>query len=283
VDENQEAFEVGVMCGVLGVSRSGFYAWCERPESKRELESVRLGALVEKVHEESRKTYGVPRMHAELRARGEKCGRHRVARLMREKDLHGRVRRRYRTTTKADARDPVAPNLLQRHFSAERPDQVWVGDITYLWTREGWLYLATLIDLFSRSVVGWSMSERMPVELTLAALEMAVGRRGPAAGLIHHSDRGSQYTAKAYRKRLLELGAQSSMSRKGNCYDNAVAESFFHSMKTELMDEMPFLTRAQARATVFDYIEVFYNRQRLHSTLGYVSPAKFEAMARAAA
>jgi len=283
VGENMETFEVGVMCGILEVSRSGFYAWRERPESKRALESVRLGALVEKVHEESRKNYGVPRVHAALRALGEKCGRHQVARLMREKDLHGRVRRRYRTTTKADARHRVAPNLLQRDFSAERPDQVWVGDITYLWTREGWLYLAVLLDLHSRGVVGWSMSERMPVELTLAALAMAVGRRGPAAGLIHHSDRGSQYTAKAYQQRLLELGARPSMSRKGNCYDNAVPESFHHSLKTELMDEMPFRTRAEARAKVFDYIEVFYNRLRLHSTLGYVSPAEFEAMAKVAA
>jgi len=264
------------MCDILEVSRSGFYAWRERPESKRALESARLGALVEEVHEESRRNYGVPRVHAELRARGEECGRHQVARLMREKDLHGRVRRRYRTTTKADARHPVAPNLLQRDFSAKRPDEVWVGDITYLWTREGWMYLAVLVDLYSRMVVGWSMSERMPVELTLAALAMAAGRRGPAAGFVHHSDRGSQYTARTYQARLHELGARASMSRKGDCYDNAVAESFFHSLKTELMDEMPFRTRAEARAKVFDYIEVFFNRQRRHSTLGYVSPAKFE-------
>ena len=281
--ENTEVFEVGVMCDVLDVSRSGFYAWRERPESERESESVRLATLVEKIHEESRKTYGVARMHAELRALGEKCGRHRVARLMREKELHGRVRRRYRTTTKADARHPVAPNLLERDFSAQRPDQVWVGDITYLWTREGWLYLAVLIDLYSRIVVGWSMSERMPVGLTLAALDMAVRRRRPAAGLIHHSDRGSQYTAKAYQKRLREFGGRPSMSRKGNCYDNAVAESFFHSLKTELMDEFPFDTRSQARAKVFDYIEVFFNRRRRHSTLGYVSPAEFEQMAKAVA
>ena len=283
VDENQEEFEVGVMCGILDVSRSGFYAWCERPESQRAVESVRLGTLVEQVHKESRGNYGVPRMHAELRARGEKLGRHRVARLMREKDLHGRVKRRYRTTTKADARHAVAPNVLKRDFSTEQPDQVWVGDITYLWTEEGWMYLAVLIDLYSRIVVGWSMSERMPVGLTLAALEMAVGRRGPAAGLLHHSDRGSQYTATAYQARLLELGARPSMSRKGNCYDNAVAESFFHSLKTEMMDELPFHTRAEARSKVFDYIEVFFNRQRRHSTLGYVCPAEFESKGKVAA
>lgn len=271
------------MCSILEVSPSGFYASCDRPESRRALESARLGTLVKEVHEESRNNYGVPRIHAELRARGEKCGRHRVARLMRERDLRGRVRRRYRTTTKSDARHPVAPNLLQREFSAERPDQIWVGDITYLWTREGWLYLAVLIDLYSRIVVGWSMSSRMPVDLTLAALEMAVGRRGISAGLIHHSDRGSQYTAKAYQKRLLELGARPSMSRKGDCYDNAVAESFFHTLKNELMDEMPFRTRAEARTKLFDYIEVFFNRQRRHSTLGYVSPAEFEQLAEVAA
>ena len=271
------------MCNVLGVSRSGFYAWKERPESQRSMEATRLGALVKAVHEESRKNYGAPRVHAEMKARGEKCGRHRVARLMREKGLHGRVRRRYRTTTKSDPRHPVAPNLVQRDFSAETQDQIWVGDITYLWTREGWTYLAAVIDLYSRMVVGWSMSERMPVELTLAALQMAVDRRGPAAGLIHHSDRGSQYTAKAYQARLRDLGAQPSMSGKGNCYDNAVAESFFHTLKTELMDEMPFATRDEARTKVFDYIEVFFNRQRRHSTLGYVSPAEFEQLAEVAA
>ena len=268
VDENMETFEVGVMCGILRVARSGFYAWRERPESKRDVESARLGKLVEKVHEESRRNYGSPRVHAKLRAMGEKVGRHRVTRLMREKGLHGRVKRPYRTTTKADASHPVAPNLLNRDFSAERRNQVWVGDITYLRTQEGWLYLAVLLDLHSRSVVGWSMSERMPVQLTLAALDMAIGRRGSVIGLIHHSDRGSQYTANAYQARLLGLGVQTSMSGKGNCYDNAVAESFHHSLKTELMDEMPFRTRAEARAKIFDYIEVFYNRERLHSTLG---------------
>lgn len=276
VDENKRIFEVGVMCGVLQVSRSGYYAWRDRPTSPRAVESSRLGALVAEVHAASRKNYGAPRVHAELRARGEKCGRHRVARLMRERELHGRVRRRYRTTTKSDPRARVAPNLLARDFRAAGPDQAWVGDITYLWTREGWMYLAVLIDLYSRRVVGWSMSERMPVGLTLAALEMAVGRRGSLAGLVHHSDRGSQYTAKGYQGRLGELGVRSSMSGKGNCYDNAVAESFFHSLKTELMDEMPFERRAEARAKVFDYIEVFYNRQRRHSTLGYLSPVAFE-------
>ena len=279
VDEHQDEFEVGLMCSTLEVSRSGYYAWCERPESRRSLESERLGGLVEQIHEESRQNYGVPRVHAELRSRGERCGRSRVARLMRELGLSGRTRRRYRTTTKADPQNPVAPNLLERDFSAESRDQVWVGDITYIWTLEGWLYLAVLVDLYSRMVVGWAMSERMPVDLTLAALEMAIGRRAPGIGLIHHSDRGSQYTADDYQARLRELGAETSMSRKGDCYDNAVAESFFHSFKTEMMDEFPFRTRSEGRSKVFDYIEVFFNRQRLHSTLGYVSPAKFEAMA----
>lgn len=283
VDENQETFEVGLMCSTLEVSRSGYYAWCGRPLSERALESERLGALVEQVHAESRRNYGVPRVHAALRARGETCGRNQVARLMRQRQLQGRMRRRYRTTTKADARDPVAPNLLERDFLTESRDQVWVGDITYIWTREGWLYLAVLIDLYSRMIVGWSMSEHMPVELPLAALEMAVGRRSPGVGFIHHSDRGSVYTAAAYQARLDELGARPSMSGKGNCYDNAVAESLFHSLKTELMDELPFSTRSEARAKVFDYIEVFFNRQRLHSTLGYVSPVKFEETAKAAA
>ena len=271
------------MCHVFEISRSGFYAWCERPESARAQESARLSSMVEQIYQESRKNYGVPRVHAELQAKGEKVGRNRVARLMKAKGLRGRVRRRYRTTTKSDPQHAVAPNLLQRDFSAKGPDQVWVGDLTYLWTREGWMYLAVLIDLYSRSIVGWSMSERMPVGLTLAAFEMAIGHRRPGPGLVHHSDRGSQYTATAYQKRLSELGARASMSRKGDCYDNAVAESFFHSMKVELMDEMPFCTRAEARRIVFDYIEVFFNRQRRHSTLGYVSPAEFERTAEAAA
>lgn len=283
VDEHREAFEVGVMCHVLEVSRSGFYAWCERPESHRTQESARLSTRIEQIHQKSRKNYGVPRVHADLLAEGEHVGRNRVARLMKAKGLRGRVRRRYRTTTKSDPQHPVAPNLLQRDFSAKAPDLVWVGDITYLWTREGWMYLAVQIDLFSRSVVGWSMSERMPVGLTLSALEMAIGRRDPGPGLIHHSDRGSQYTAGAYQSRLRELGAVSSMSGKGNCYDNAVAESFFHSLKNELGDEMPFCTREGARQIVFDYIEVFYNRQRRHSTLGYLSPAEFECLAEKAA
>jgi putative transposase len=283
VDEHRKQFEVGAMCRVLEVSRTGFYAWCTRPQSNRAEESARLGKLVEQSHQASRKNYGVPRVHADLQAQGERVSRKRVARLMQARGLRGRVRRRYRTTTKSDPQHPVAANLLERKFTAPGPDQIWVGDITYLWTREGWMYLAVLIDLYSRMVVGWSMGERMPVGLTLAALHMALGRRRPAAGWIHHSDRGSQYTASIYQRRLRELGALGSMSRKGDCYDNAVAESFFHSLKVELGDEMPFCSRAEARRIVFDYIEVFFNRQRRHSALGYVSPAEFEVTVEVAA
>ena len=276
VDENRESFEVGVMCEALAVSRSGYYAWCERPRSARAQESERLGALVERAHVESRGTYGGPRVHAELRARGESCGRNRVARLMRERGLRGRTKRRFRTTTKSDARNAVAPDLLNRNFEAERPDQVWVGDTTNMPTEEGWLYVAALLDLNSRAVVGWSMASRNNTELTLSALGMAVGRRRPAPGFIHHTDRGSPYTAEAYQQRLQLRGARVSMSEPGDCYDNAVAESFFHTLKNELSDKIPFRTRDEARREVFDYIEVFYNRKRRHSTLGYVSPAEYE-------
>jgi transposase InsO family protein len=278
VEENRGAFEVGAMCGALEVSRSGYYAWCERPKSERAEESERLGAMVERIHEESRSTYGVPRVHAELQAHGETCGRNRVARLMRERGLRGKTKRRFRTTTKADVRHAVASNLVERDFCAAGPDQVWVGDTTYLRTQEGWLYLAVLLDLYSRMVVGWSMGPVNNVALTLAALAMALGRRRPLPGLIHHTDRGSPYTAEAYQRRLRERGLRASMSDKGDCYDNAAAESFFHSLKTELADEMPFRMRSEARAKVFDYIEVFYNRRRLHSSLGYLSPAGYEAM-----
>jgi transposase InsO family protein len=279
VDEHRETFEVGAMCEVFEISRSGFYAWRDRPKSHRAKESERLGVMVEQIHEKSRAIYGVPRVHAELRARGTACGRKRVARLMREKGLRGKAKRRFRTTTKANARHAVAPNLLEQDFSADRPDQVWVGDTTYLRTEEGWLYLAVLLDLYSRMVVGWSMGTRNSEELTLAALEMALGRRQPLPGLIHHTDRGSQYTAKTYQQQLGARGVRASMSAKGNCYDNAAAESFFHTLKTELADEIPFRMRSEARAGVFDYIEVFYNRQRRHSTLAYACPVEYEARA----
>ena len=275
VHEHVQEFSVRVMCRVLAVSRSGYYAWCSRPESTRSREDRRLLAKIRAFHHRSRGSYGSSRIHADLREDGESCGRHRVARLMRDDGLAGKKARRFKTTTDSEHSDPVAPNLLAQDFFVETPDTVWAGDITYLRTREGWLYLAVLLDLHSRFIVGWSLSSSLDRSLPLEALENAVRRRRPGRGLLHHSDRGSQYTCEDYRDRLGELGMTASMSRKGNCFDNAVVESFFDSLKTEI-DQQVFESREQARQKVFDYIEIFYNRSRRHSTLGYVSPATFE-------
>jgi transposase InsO family protein len=233
--------------------------------------------LIREEHEKSRGTYGVPRIHAALQKRGEICGLHRVERLMREAGIRSKMRRKFQRTTDSKHNHPVAPNLLDQDFSTSAPNQVWASDITYIWTDEGWLFLSSTLDLYSRMVVGWSMSASMPASLVEDALQMAIDRRRPAPGLIHHSDRGVQYAAHAFQGLLERNGIVCSMSGKGNCYDNAVKESFFHTLKTELCDHEHYRTRAQARASVFEFIEVFYNRQRLHSTLGYLSPIEFEA------
>ena len=282
IHEHIREFSVRVMCRVLEVSSSGYYAWRSRPESTRSREDRRLRTKIRTFHKRSRGTYGSARIHVDLREDGETCGRHRVSRLMREDGLAGKKARQFRTTTDSKHSDPVAENLLDQEFFVETPDTVWAGDITYLRTREGWIYLAVILDLCSRIVVGWSLSTVLERELTLQALEQAVAQRQPGRGLLHHSDRGSQYTCGDYRDRLDELGMTVSMSRKGNCYDNAVVESFFDSLKTEL-DQEVFASREHARRALFDYIEVFYNRARRHSALGYVSPAAFERRLREAA
>ena len=265
------------MCKLLEVSRSGYYAWQKREERPRARENRRLLAEIREIHEESRRTYGAPRVHAELVTRGRRVGRNRVARLMAVDGLRPRRRRRFRPKTTDSAHSlPVAENLLGAHEGTTGLDQVWVADITYIPTGEGWLYLASILDLHSRRVVGWSMQDNLRVGLPLSALDMAFKGRQPEAGLIHHSDRGSQYAAKAYRALLEEQGAVQSMSRKGNCYDNAVKESFFHTLKTELVHLQRYRTREEARASVFEWIEVFYNRRRLHSALGYRTPLGFE-------
>ncbi len=267
---------LSLLCKVLGVSRSGYYAWRRRGKSRRVQQNEVLAADIVQIHQASRGTYGSPRVHAELRARGRVAGRHRVARLMRKAQLTARPRRRVRPTTDSNHTPPVAPNVLDRSFRVEAPNVAWVTDITYIWTREGWLYLAAILDLFSRRVVGWAMSETIDRKLPLDALDMALRSRRPSRGLLHHSDRGSQYASADYRKVLERRGIQCSMSRRGNCWDNAVAESFFGRLKTELVHQVDFPTRAAAKSALFDYIEVFYNRQRRHSHLGYVSPAEFE-------
>jgi putative transposase len=269
-------FRVERMCRVLGVGRSGYYAWRSRPTSLHG--EVDEGLLV-KIREEyriSRGTYGSPRIHAALHKQGVPCGRKRVARLMRLHKLTGQKRRkRHPVTTQRDGKAIPAPNLLNQDFLASAPNQKWVSDITYIETAEGWLYLASILDLFSRKVVGWAMADHMETSLVEDALKMALLQRQPDAGLLHHSDQGRQYTSFAYQNRLSTSLCQVSMSRVGNCYDNAVMESFFGTLKTECATQ-PFATRAQARTAIFEFIEAWYNRQRLHSSLDYLSPAEFE-------
>ncbi|MDC0708749.1 IS3 family transposase [Stigmatella sp. ncwal1] len=276
IDAQKAFFPVEFLCEQLGVSRSGYYAWRERPESARQQQDKQLAEEVAKVHQESRGTYGSPRVHAEMRARGRKVSRKRVARLMEEQKLQARKKRRAVRTTDSKHPNPVAPNVLERDFSPDKPNSTWSTDITYIWTGEGWLYLAVVLDLFSRMVVGWSMSEHIDTPLVLGALEMALEGRQPPKGLIHHSDRGSQYASAEYQQALASRGIQCSMSRKGNCWDNAVVESFFSSLKMELVYQTQFDTRHQARSALFEYIEVFYNRTRRHSTMGYMTPLEFE-------
>ncbi len=231
---------------------------------------------IELSHKASDRTYGSPRVHEDLQEQGIRCGRKRVARLMRENGIRAKQARRFKATTDSDHNDPVAPNLLDREFRVDVPDRVWVADLTYIWTREGWLYLAVILDLFSRRVVGWSMSKRITSQLTLEALSVALWSRKPSPGLLHHSDRGSQYTCGDYRDVLDEHGVLCSMSRKGDCWDNAVAESFFKTLKVERVNDRDYWTREEAQTDIIDYIERFYNRKRRHSYLGYVSPVEYE-------
>lgn len=265
------------MCRVLGVSRSAYYTWCNRKPSDRAKENERLAAKITEVHKDSRGTYGSPRVHAELVAQGFDVGRHRIARIMREEGIVGRRKPKFRRTTDSNHKLPVAANILDRNFVADEPDRAWVADITYIWTRQGWLYLAVILDLFSRRVVGWSMAEHMRTELVLDALSAALGSRLPsAAGLVFHSDRGSQYASGDYQKALDANGITCSMSRRGNCWDNAVAESFFSTLKTELVHNVIFLTRDSARDAIAEWIEIFYNGKRRHSSLGYATPLEAE-------
>ncbi len=269
-------YPVGVLCDVLGVSRSGYYAWSGRPAPSRAIEDAELRAQIAAVHQRSRSTYGSPRVHAELRGRGTHVGRKRVERLMREDGLRARQKRRFRRTTDSNHTHPIAPNTLDRQFSAAAPNQAWVTDVTYIATEEGWMYLAAILDLYSRRVVGWATSATNDRALALDALEQAVHTRRPVAGLLHHSDRGSPYASEDYREALQRRGLVASMSRTGDCWDNAVAESFFATLKTELVDHERYPTRAAATASIGDYLECFYNPARRHSHLGYVSPVEFE-------
>jgi len=266
-----------LMCQVLQVSRSGYYAWQKRPESNRNKEDRNLTAMIEAIFREGRSTYGARRIQQKLAMRGITASRYRISKLMEAAGLACKTKRKFKVTTDSKHSLPIAPNLLQRQFAVTQPNRYWTGDITYIPTEEGWLYLAMVIDLFSRQVVGWSMSSNMKAELVNDALLMAVWKRKPAKGLIWHTDRGSQYASESHRKVIKQHLLIQSMSRKGDCWDNAVSESFFHTLKTELTHHQKFKTREDAKLCIFEYIEVFYNRVRIHSTNGYRSPVEFEA------
>jgi putative transposase len=276
IDEEKARWPVDTLCDVLNVSRSGYYAWKGRPPSARATEDEKLVGEIKAAYAAGRGGYGSPRVQRELRKRGRRIGKKRVERLMRCEGIRAKRRRRFRTTTDSKHSDPIAPNLLNRDFTAALPNRAWVTDVTYVWTHEGWLYLAAILDLCSRRVVGWAAGPNNDGRLALEALARAVAARQPMAGMVHHSDRGSTYASGAYRDALLGCGAVASMSRKGDCWDNAVAESFFATIKGEMIDHEDFQSRAEAVVAIADFIDGFYNVQRMHSAIGYMSPIEFE-------
>lgn len=276
IDAEKANYPISLLCRVLRVSRSGYYDWKDRSPSKRDRENAALIEKIREIHNRSRRIYGYPRVHAELRALGVRCSRKRVARLMRIAGLQGCIRGRRKRTTHRDKHAVPAPDLVGRNFAAAAPNKVWTADITYIHTQEGFLYLAFILDVYSRRVVGWSMAHHLRAELVVDALEMALWRRKPTAGLVHHSDRGVQYTSLSFGKRLEEAGIVPSMGRAGSALDNAISESFVASLKCELLYGHRFPSREVARIAIFDYIEGFYNRVRRHSSLGYLSPDDYE-------
>jgi len=276
IDRRRNQYPVRMMCRVLKVSRSGYYAWRVRPESQRSKTDRQLTREIRRIHADSDGVYGAVKITVELKEEDHQCGRHKVARLMRIVGLKGCPKRRFRITTQRDPSHPVADNLLKQDFTADGPNERWASDITYISTHQGWLFLAVVMDLYSRRIVGWSMDRWINRHLVIDALNMAIGQRCPGAELIHHSDRGSQYTSDDFRDELNLHDIQCSMSARGNCYDNAVVESFFGLMKRERINRTRYLTRDEAKADIFDYIERFYNRKRRHGYLGNISPAEFE-------
>ena len=274
--DHEEEFSVVSMCRALEIGRSGYYAWRDRGESRRDRANRHLLSEIRMVYDKFRGVYGSPRVTGELHSRGISCGENRVARVMRANGIRAKTVKKYRVTTDSSHRFPVAPNRLDRQFTVAGPNLVWASDITYIGTAEGWLYLAVILDLWSRRVVGWSMGARIDRHLTVAALRQALARRGAGPSLMHHSDQGKQYAADDYQKLLKAHGITCSMSRRGNCWDNAPVESFFATLEKELLIQERFRTRAEARAHLFDYIEIFYNRERRHSSLGNISPVDFE-------
>ena len=276
VEREKANHAVARLCRVLGVSPSGYYAWRQRQPSTRVREDAVLTEQIVRIHQESRGTYGAPRIHADLVASGTRCGHKRVARLMRAAGIVGCHRRSHVVTTQREPRMPVAPDHVRRQFTAAAPNQLWTADITYVPTWAGFLYLAVVLDVFSRRIVGWAMADHLRAELVLAALEMALWNRRPAPGVVHHSDQGSQYAALAFGQRCQTAGVMPSMGSRGDCYDNAVTEAFFATLECELLARHTFRTHAEARMALFDYIEGFYNRQRRHSALGYDAPVVYE-------
>jgi len=276
VERHKKAWPIGLMCKVLQISSSAYYAWRKRPESERKRENNALIPLVQEIHIRMRKSYGSRRMAKELRKQGVDCGRNRARTLMRLAGVQVKQKKKFCITTDSNHNLPIAANLLNRQFNVSEPNRYWVSDITYIWTAKGWLYLATVMDLYSRRIVGWSMDTSMTRKLVMDALLMAVWRRKPGKGLIHHSDRGSQYCSTEFQSLLRVHGIVCSMSRKGNCWDNAVMERFFHSLKSEQVYHMNYKTQEHAKTDIVDYIEMFYNSNRAHSYLGYLSPNEYE-------
>jgi len=276
IEESKLEWPVRVLCSTLKVSHSGFYEWRGRPTSARAQEDEALSVAIKAIHQESRETYGSPRIHVQLKRQGVHCGKNRVTRLMATAGIAAKTKRKFKATTDSKHRYPVAENVLNRQFTVKGPNEVWLVDITYIWTREGWLYLAAVLDLYSRRIVGWALERRMTKEFACRALEMALNRRRPGRGLIHHSDRGSQYASGAYQDLLANRGIIPSMSRKGDCWDNAPMESFFHTLKVELVHHRDYRTREEARGDIIEYMEMFYNWQRRHSSLDYATPMEYE-------
>ena len=277
IEDRRADYPVTLLCAMLGVSPAGYYAWRARPESPRAAANRELVDDIKRVHRDTNGRYGSPRVYAELRAQGRGASRGRIERLMRRHGIRAIMARPRRVRTTDSRHDfPIAPNLLERNFIATAPNQIWLADITYVETDQGWLYLATVMDLYSRKIVGWAMADHLRAELPMAALAMAIATQRPGAGLIHHSDRGVQYASADYRKMMQSPGFQASMSRKADCYDNAPMESFFHTLKTELVHHQQYATRDDARRDIFAYIEGFYNRKRRHSAIGYISPIEME-------
>ena len=282
IKQHTTEFPIDSMCRLMQVSRSAYYAWLHRVQTAIETDDIELTALIQGLFKKSRSTYGTRRLQKSLLNRDRVVSRRRIGRLMREADLVCKTKRKFKATTNSKHDQPIAPNYLDRQFTVNQPNQAYAGDITYIHTQEGWLYLAVVIDLYSRQVVGWSMAEHMRTKLVNDALLMAIWKRKPGKDLLWHSDRGSQYASESHRALLAQHDIRQSMSRKGNCWDNAVSESFFHTLKTELIHHQTYQTRAEARQAVFEYIEVFYNRERLHSANGYLSPVDYELQHKAA-